>query len=90
MGVVRQAVAQGFAARLIGEGTIDLDEDATLLAGIDELIRRSGEDAVARTSSGSSSGCSRAHRVRPCRFQSEVSRMSRSSFGVAEPVRPRK
>jgi hypothetical protein len=47
LGVVRQAVAQGLAARLIGEGTIDLDEDATLLAEIDELIRRSGENAVA-------------------------------------------
>jgi hypothetical protein len=47
LGVVWQAVAQGLAARVIGEGTIDLDEDATLLAEIDELIRRSGEDAVA-------------------------------------------
>ena len=47
LGAVRHAVAQGLAARLIGEGTIDLDEDATLVAEIDELIRRYGENAVA-------------------------------------------
>lgn len=47
LSAVREAVAQGLAARLIGEGTIDADDDSTLLAEIDELIRRYGEDALA-------------------------------------------
>lgn len=44
---VRQAMVDGLTARLAGDGTIDPDEDANLLAEIDELIRRNGPDAVA-------------------------------------------
>jgi hypothetical protein len=44
---VRQAMVEGLTARLAGDGTIDPDEDATLLAEIDVLIRRHGPDAVA-------------------------------------------
>ena len=44
---VRQAMVEGLTARLAGDGTIDPDEDATLLAEIDVLIRRNGPDAVA-------------------------------------------
>jgi hypothetical protein len=44
---VRDAVVSGLTARLVGEGTIEPDEDATLLEEIDELIRRFGADAVA-------------------------------------------
>lgn len=44
---VRQAMVEGLTARLAGDGTIDPDEDATLLAEIDVLIRRYGPDAVA-------------------------------------------
>jgi hypothetical protein len=47
LGAVRRALVQGLAARLIGEGAIDLDDDAGLMAEIDELIRRYGENAVA-------------------------------------------
>ena len=47
LGAVRQALVQGLAARLIGEGAIELDDDAALMAEIDELIRRYGENAVA-------------------------------------------
>lgn len=44
---VRQAMVEGLTARLAGDGTIDPDEDANLLAEIDVLIRRHGPDAVA-------------------------------------------
>ena len=44
---VREAMVSGLTARMIGEGTMELDEDATLLEEIDGLIRRYGEDAVA-------------------------------------------
>ena len=47
LGRVRQAMVEGLTARLAGDGAIDPDEDATLLAEIDELIRRHGADAVA-------------------------------------------
>lgn len=47
LGRVRQAMMEGLTARLAGDGTIDPDEDATLLAEIDELIRRYGAHAVA-------------------------------------------
>ena len=47
LGRVRQAMMAGLTARLAGDGTIDSDEDDTLLAEIDELIRRYGEHAVA-------------------------------------------
>jgi hypothetical protein len=47
LGRVRQAMVEGLTARLAGDGTIDPDEDANLLAEIDVLIRRYGPDAVA-------------------------------------------
>ena len=47
LGSVREAMLHGLTARLIGNGVIDADEDATLLDEIDELIRRHGEDAAA-------------------------------------------
>ena len=46
---VREAMVSGLTARLVGDGIIDPDEDDTLLAEIDELIRRYGTDAVAET-----------------------------------------
>jgi hypothetical protein len=47
LGLVRNAVVDGLAATLIGEGALDADEDATILAELDQLIQRSGEDALA-------------------------------------------
>jgi hypothetical protein len=47
LGRVRQAMLEGLTARLAGDGAIDPEEDGTLLAEIDELIRRHGTDAVA-------------------------------------------
>ena len=46
---VREAMVSGLTTRLVGDGIIDPDEDDTLLAEIDELIRRYGTDAVAET-----------------------------------------
>jgi len=47
LGTVRQAMAAGLIARLAGDGLIEADEEQTLLAEIDTLIERAGEDAVA-------------------------------------------
>jgi len=47
LAVVRHAMVNGLTARLTGEGTIDPDEDGTLLGEIDALVRRFGADAVA-------------------------------------------
>jgi hypothetical protein len=47
LGAVREAMRQGLIARLIGDGVIDADDDTPLLAEIDDLIARFGEDAVA-------------------------------------------
>lgn len=47
LGRVRQAMLEGLTTRLAGDGVIDPDDDDTLLAEIDELIRRHGADAVA-------------------------------------------
>ena len=47
LGRVRQAMLEGLTARLAGDGAIDPDEDETLLAEVDELIRRYGVHAVA-------------------------------------------
>jgi hypothetical protein len=44
---VREAMVGGLAARLIGHGALDPEEDATLLEEIDVLIQRYGQDAVA-------------------------------------------
>jgi NAD(P)-dependent dehydrogenase (short-subunit alcohol dehydrogenase family) len=45
--VVREAMASGLTARLVGDGTIDPDEDGTLLAEIDGLIVHFGPNAMA-------------------------------------------
>jgi hypothetical protein len=47
LGGVREAITGGRVARLIGEGIVDPDEDGTLLAEIDALIKRYGEDTPA-------------------------------------------
>jgi hypothetical protein len=47
LGAVRAALTQGLVARLVGDGVIDPDDDTSLLAEIDDLIARYGEDAVA-------------------------------------------
>lgn len=44
---VREGVAAGGAARLMGEGALEQDEDKTLLAELDDLIERFGADAFA-------------------------------------------
>lgn len=49
LGAVREAIVNGLTARLIGDGVLDADEDATLLAEIDELVRHYGADAMAET-----------------------------------------
>lgn len=47
LGRVREALMRGGAARLVGEGAVDPDEDETLLAELDQLIERFGADALA-------------------------------------------
>ncbi len=47
LGVVKEAIFSGLVARLVGEGTLDEDEDDALLAEIDTLIARYGEEALA-------------------------------------------
>lgn len=45
---VRDAMVDGLTARLVGDGTLETDEDGgVLLAEIDELIRQFGKDAAA-------------------------------------------
>jgi hypothetical protein len=44
---VREAIINGLTARLIGQGTLEPEEDATLLGEIDALIQRYGPDAIA-------------------------------------------
>jgi hypothetical protein len=44
---VRERLARGVAARMVGEGAIDPEEEETLLAEIDNLIERFGPDALA-------------------------------------------
>ena len=44
---VRDAIADGLTAKLIGDGVLEDDEDDTLLPEIDALIRRNGPDALA-------------------------------------------
>jgi hypothetical protein len=44
---VREAMERGLTARLVGDGTLDPDEDGTLLAEIDGLIVHFGPDAMA-------------------------------------------
>lgn len=45
--VIRQAVAAGLGARLVGEGVLDEDEDDALLAEIEALIEHNGPDELA-------------------------------------------
>jgi hypothetical protein len=47
LAVVREAMAAGLIARLIGNGAIDEDDDTALLAEVDELIHRCGNAATA-------------------------------------------
>lgn len=47
LALVREAMLAGLTARLAGDGTIGADEDATLLAEIEALIARYGDDALA-------------------------------------------
>lgn len=47
LGRVREAMAGGLIARLVGDGTLDPDEDSTLLGEIDALIAHFGADAMA-------------------------------------------
>ena len=47
LGVIRDAIASGLTAKLVGEGVLEDDEDETLLAETEALIRRHGEDALA-------------------------------------------
>ena len=44
---VRAAMAAGLSARLVGAGALDEDEEVTLLAEIDELIRQYGAGTAA-------------------------------------------
>lgn len=47
LGAIKEAVFSGLLARLVGEGALDEDEDDALLAEIDTLIERYGEEALA-------------------------------------------
>jgi hypothetical protein len=47
LGAVRRAMTAGLTARLVGEGTLDEDEEPTLLGEIDALIERHGAGAPA-------------------------------------------
>lgn len=47
LGAVREAMAGGLVAGLAGDGLIEPDEEQTLLAEIDALIERLGEDELA-------------------------------------------
>jgi len=49
LAVVRDAMLSGLLTRLVGEGTLDDDEDDTLLAEIEALIKRCGPDELAET-----------------------------------------
>ncbi|MCP5246640.1 MAG: hypothetical protein H6937_12120 [Burkholderiales bacterium] len=45
--MVREAMISGLTARLVGEGALEEDEDDNLIAEIDGLINRYGNDAIA-------------------------------------------
>lgn len=47
LGAVKDAIAAGLPARLVGVGVIEEDEDDTLFAEIDALIERYGTDSLA-------------------------------------------
>jgi len=44
---VKDAIASGLPARLVGDGVLEEDEDDSLLAEIEALIRRYGADSLA-------------------------------------------
>lgn len=47
LGSVRNAITEGIAASLVGEGALEPDEEQTLLAEVDALIGHYGEDLPA-------------------------------------------
>jgi hypothetical protein len=47
LGTLRDAMLHGKVERLVGEGAIEPDESAALLAEVDELIRRHNANALA-------------------------------------------
>lgn len=47
LAAVREALVHGIAARLVGDGAIEPDEDQALAAEIDALVERFGADALA-------------------------------------------
>jgi hypothetical protein len=47
LGTVREAITNGLAGRLVGEGILDEDEDDVLMPEIENLIDRFGPDATA-------------------------------------------
>lgn len=47
LGTIREAIAMGLPARLVGDGVLEEDEDDALLAEIESLIDRHGADALA-------------------------------------------
>ena len=47
LAAVREAMVDGLTARLVGGGALDEDDDGNLLAEIDQLIERYGEDSLA-------------------------------------------
>lgn len=49
LGGMRAAIADGWVARLAGDGVIDSDEDQTLLAEIEALINRYGDETPAES-----------------------------------------
>jgi hypothetical protein len=47
LGTIREAIVAGLGSRLVGDGVLEEDEDDGLLAEIDGLIGRYGEDKLA-------------------------------------------
>jgi len=47
LGAVREAIISGIGARLVGDGVLEDDEEATLLAEIEALIEQFGADTPA-------------------------------------------
>lgn len=47
LATIREALANGLAARLVGDGVLEEDEADMLMPEIEELIERSGADALA-------------------------------------------
>ncbi len=47
LGYVRDAMAAGLIAELVGDGVLEPDQDQTLMAEIDGIIERHGSDALA-------------------------------------------